>query len=210
VPIALNCQLVRYCEVLGLIAGTLGFTEEAIKWKATAHERAQRIRDLCWNDREGFFFEYDFVNRKQLPFWSLCAYWAVWAGVATEDQVARMSAHLPRFEQARGLTVTDKLYPSPHREFPTLQWAYPYCWPPLMMMVTEALAGKSGEAAARRAGAKYLEWVLQRYDETGTVWEKYVAVPGEAETAERYGTVSFYSWAAASIAVIGRLLGLDQ
>lgn len=210
VPVALNCQLVRYCEVLGLIAATLGFTDEATEWKATARKRAQRIQDLCWNEGEGFFFEYDFVNRMQLPVWSLCAFWAVWAGVATESQVARMTNHLSRFEQPRGLTVTDRLYPSPHPEFPVLQWAYPYCWPPLMMMVAEALTGTPGEAAARRASANYLAWVLQRFEETGTVWEKYLAVPGEPQAPERYGTVSFYSWAAASVAVIGRYLGLDQ
>lgn len=208
VPIALNCQLVRYCEVLALIAGTLGLAEEAQKWKQASQERAQLIREFCWDNDEGFFFEYDFVSRRQLPIWSLCAYWTVWANVATQQQTIRMSEQLRRFEHERGLTVTDKLYPSPHPEFPVLQWAYPYCWPPFMMMIVEAFIGKPGEQDAKRAGEKYLAWVIDRYEETGSVWEKYLASPEAIEAPERYATVGSYGWSVASVAQIGRLIDL--
>lgn len=210
VPIALNCQLVRYCDVLAMMAEILALPHEATKWREASQRRAQLIRDLCWDDDQGFFFEFDFVNRRQLPIWSLCAYWAVWANVATEQQTARMSEHLRRFEQERGLTVTDKLYPSPHPEFPILQWAYPYCWPPFMMMVVEAFIGKPGEQLAKSAGEKYLAWVIKRYDETGAVWEKYLALPDEVETTERYSTVGSYGWSFASVVQIGRLVDLDR
>lgn len=210
VPVALNAQLVRYCEVLGLIAETLGFADEAADWRRAAQVRAQRIRDLCWDGEAGFFFEYDFVHDRQIPVWSLCAYWTVWAKVATEDQTRRLVEHLPRFEHARGLTVTDKLYPSPHPEFPVLQWAYPYCWPPLMMIVVEALSKTSASTYVKSVGVNYLKWVVQRYEETGTVWEKYLAVPEVTARSERYDTVSFYGWSCASVVEIGRLVGLDQ
>ncbi len=209
VPIALNSQLVRYCEVLGLIADKLAFADEAAAWRRDARVRAQRIRDLCWNNREGFFFEYDFVHDRQIPVWSLCAYWTVWADVATDEQTRRLIEHLPRFAHSRGLTVTDKLYPSPHPEFPVLQWSYPYCWPPLMIMVVEALGKTSASSYVKSVGINYLNWVLQRYEETGTVWEKYLAVPDAIEQTERYGTVSFYGWSAAAVVEIGRFVGLD-
>lgn len=210
VPLALNSQLVRYCEVLGLIAQKLGLVHEAAEWQDAAKERAQRIHDLCWSEDEGFFFEYNFVTSRQIPVWSLCAYWTVWANIASEDQIRRMVSHLPRFEHERGLTVTDRLYPSPHPEFPTLQWSYPYCWPPLMMMVVSALSKTKAVAAAASIGINYLKWVVQRYEDTGTVWEKYLAVPNATEQAERYDTVSFYGWSCASVVQIGRLVGLDR
>jgi alpha,alpha-trehalase len=210
VPVALNCQLVRYCEVLGLIADKLGFAADADEWRYIAKARGQRIRDLCWNEEKGFFFEYDFVNERQIPVWSLCAYWTVWANVATETQTRRVAEHLSRFEQSRGLTVTDKLYPSPHPEFPVLQWAYPYCWPPLITMVLGALSKTSASAYIQTIGINYLSWVIERYEETGTVWEKYLAVPDATEQDERYGTVSFYGWSCASVVQIGRLVGLDE
>lgn len=210
VPIALNAQLVRYCEVLGRIAVKLGLTREAGEWIEAAQVRSQRIRDLCWSESQGFFFEYDFVRDRQIAVWSLCAYWAVWAGVATEGQTRQLAEHLPRFQQERGLTVTDRLYPSPHPEFPALQWAYPYCWPPLVMMVVEAFDGSAASTLVRDIGINYLDWVVRRYEETGTVWEKYLAVPDTTERSERYDTVSFYGWSCASVVQIGRFLGLDQ
>ncbi len=208
VPIALNSQLVRYCEVLALTAATLGFGQEAAEWRSAGQQRAQRVRDLCWNDTEGFFFEYNFVDGHQIPVWSLCAYWTIWANVATEEQALRMVEHLPRFEHERGLTVTDRLYPSPHPEFPALQWSYPYCWPPLMMMVLTALTKTTASARLANVGTNYLKWVIRRYEETGTVWEKYLAVPEATELTERYSTVSFYGWSCASVVQIGRLVGL--
>lgn len=208
VPIALNCQLVRYCEVLGLIAQKLSFAAEATEWHNAAQERAQHIRELCWNEEAGFFFEYNFVDRRQIPVWSLCAYWTVWADIATAEQTQRLVENLPRFEQARGLTVTDRLYPSPHPEFPQLQWSFPYCWPPLATMVVSALSSIPS-APVVAIGIKYLSWVIQRFEETGTVWEKYMAVPDAVEEPERYKTVSFYGWSCASVVQIGRLIGLN-
>jgi len=210
VPIALNAQLVRYCEVLGLMADKLGFSAEATHWRKSAQTRAQRLRELCWNEQEGFFFEYNFVEARQIPVWSLCAYWTVWANVATPRQTERMAQHIARFAKPGGLTVTDKLYPSPHPEFPVLQWAYPYCWPPLMMMVVECMRRSPAAFEIREAALNYLRSVLDRYDSTGTVWEKYLAVPDLAEQNERYGTVSFYGWSCASVVEIGRMIGLDE
>lgn len=209
VSVALNAQLVRYCEVLALIAERLGLPDEAKKWQASAKQRADRLNALCWNDQEGFYFEYNFVEGRQTPVWSLSAYWAVWAGVANSEQTERMAKHIARFSQPRGLTVTDKFYPSPHPEFPVLQWAYPFCWPPLMMMVVESMRETSAAPQVREVATNYLKWVIDRYEATGTVWEKYVAVPDIEEQAERYGTVSFYSWSCASVVEIGRQLRFD-
>ena len=210
VPIALNCQLVRYCEVLALMAGRIGLGDEMAEWKGAAQIRAQRIRDLCWNESEGFFFEYNFQERRQIPVWSLCAYWTVWAGIATASQTERLIENLPRFEHGRGLTVTDRLYDSPHPEFPVLQWAYPYCWPPLVVMVVQGLVHANRRDVAERVGTNYLRWVLQRFEETGTVWEKYEAVADAPEQPdERYGTVNFYGWSSASVVEIGRMIGLQ-
>jgi alpha,alpha-trehalase len=210
VPIALNCQLVRYCEVLGLIADQLGFAAEAETWRMDSGRRAETIRQLCWDESAGFFLEYDFRKDRRGSVRSLCAYWTVWAGVATAEQTSRLIEHLPHFEFEHGLAVTDKLYPSPHPEFPQLQWAYPFCWPPLVMMVVTALERVDEHAVASRVGTTYLEWVLECYRDTGTVWEKYLAVPATSTSDERYETVSFYGWSAASVVDIGRIIGLDR
>ncbi|HVY20965.1 MAG TPA: trehalase family glycosidase [Bauldia sp.] len=211
VPLATNAQLVRYADVLGLIATELGFVDEAAEWRRKAETRARLIRELCWNEREGFFFEYDHVRGEQIPVWSLCGYWPLWAGVATEAQAQSLVKHLARFEHDRGLTFTDRIYPSPFPEFPVLQWSYPYCWPPTMTMTVAALAKGGYREEARRVGVKYLDWVVTEHEKTGKLWEKYVVVPGVAEDAvERYDAPSFHGWASGSVAAIGRIIELDK
>ena len=118
--------------------------------------------------------------------------------------------NLPRFEQPNGLTFTDRIYPSPFPEFPVLQWSYPYCWHPLVTMVVEALVGHGYQAEAKRVGEAYLGWVISEFERTGKLWEKIIGVPDTVETTvERYENAPFHGWASGSMAVIGRLIGLQ-
>jgi hypothetical protein len=78
-------------------------------------------------------------------------------------------------------------------------------------MVVKVLAGIPGHTnSATRVALKYLNWVVQRYEDTGTVWEKYVALPQEDEPAERYDTVKFYGWSCASVVDLGRQVGFGK
>jgi alpha,alpha-trehalase len=211
VPVATNAQLVRYAQVLSRMAMALGLAAEAEDWARDAALRTERINAFCWDDAEGFFFEYDHVAGRRGSVWSLCAYWMLWAGAATDEQAARLVRNLARFEQPHGLTFTDRIYPSPFPEFATLQWSYPYCWPPVMTMTVVALATRGYAADATRVGSAYLDLVLTQYEASGNLWEKYIVVPDlEEDTVERYGTASFHGWASASVAVIGRAIGLDR
>ncbi len=211
VPVALNSQLAKYASTLARVADTLGFSGEAAEWKREFERRAALIRSLCWDEKEGFYFERNFAQGRLLPEWSLCAYWTMWAGVATAEQAARLVGNLRRFRHGGGLTFTDRIYPSPYPEFPLLQWSFPYCWPPTMVMVVDALNAYGFHAEAAEVGAAYLGEVIQQYRATGSLWEKYIPVPGLTEkSAERYENVAFHGWSSASVAVIGRSIGLER
>ena len=148
VPLLTNCALVSYADATAEVAEALGDISGAATWRAEAERRAERIRALCWDEQTGFFLEYNYALKKRLPYRSLCAYWTLWAGVATPEQAASLVAQLGDFETAHGLTVTDKAYPSPHPEFENLQWAYPLGWPPLHLIVIEGLARYGYEKGA--------------------------------------------------------------
>ncbi len=211
VPVALNSQLAKYAAVLAQIAAALGFDQEANGWRREFEKRAELIRALCWDEGEGFYFEHNYVNGGRLPEWSLCAYWTMWAGVATAEQAARLAGNLGRFQHGAGLTFTDRFYPSPYPEFPVLQWSFPYCWPPSMVMVVDALEKYGFHGEARQVGEAYLGEVIRQYRLTGKLWEKYIVVPGLTEEAsERYDNVAFHGWSSAAVAIIGRLIGLEK
>ncbi len=209
-PLITNCVLVNFAANLAHFARRLGRETEALRWEDDAAARAERIRDLMWDEESGGFFEYDFVAGKRLPVWSLNAYWPLWAGVATDAQARKMAAQLPRFRQPHGLVFTDREYASPHPEFTWLQWGYPAGWPPAQIMVAEALA-RYGELGAARAFARdFLALQMRLHAETGKLWEKYNVVEGSLRFGvERYETPPLHGWSSASVVLLGRLVRRD-
>jgi alpha,alpha-trehalase len=206
-PLQTNCLLVHYARVLARIAALLGRPDDAYAHDDEAERRAAQIRDLCWDADAGFFFEYNWEEGRRGSVWSVCAYWTLWAEVATPEQAAALVAHLPRFEAAGGATFTDRAYPSPHPEFAHLQWSWPAGWPPMHIMLVEALGRYGDHADARRIAEKYLRLMLDLYDATGKLWEKYNVVERNTiipvERAENY---PFHGWTSSAVVLFGRLL----
>lgn len=207
-PVMTNAALVRYARNLAWMAGTLGWPDEAARWDAEAGARAERMRSLLWDEAAGFFFEYHYERGVRLPYYTLGAYFALWAGVPTPAQAARMVEALALFEQPHGLAFTPEPYPSPHPEFTTLQWNYPSAWPPFQLIVMEGLSRYGYHEAAGRLARRFLTTMLDQYDRTGKLWEKYNAVAGGLAglPEERYAAPPFHGWSAALVAVLGRRL----
>jgi alpha,alpha-trehalase len=206
-PVQTNCALVRYADTLALIADALGRHEDVTVWKTDARVRRDRINDLCWNDEKQFYFDYHYIRGEQLPYWSLSGYWPLWADVATEKQARGMVGNLARFEQPAGLAQTDQRYPSPHPEFEWVQFQYPAGWPPIHMIIVEALDRYGYTGEARRIAGKYLSVMMRTYSHTGKLWEKYNVVEGNLSfPKERYRVPPMHGWSSAAVVVLGDYL----
>jgi alpha,alpha-trehalase len=210
-PLITNCILVNFAENLALFAERLNRpATEVHQWREAAQARAETIRRLHWCEREAAFFEYDFVAGQRLPIWSLNAYWPLWSGVATPAQAESMRAHLQRFRKTHGLAFNAIDYPSPHPEFQWLQWGWPAGWPPAQIMVAEALIRYGHRMDAHGFSSDFLALQLRLHAETGKLWEKYNVVEGSLRFAkERYETPPLRGWSAASVVLLGRMLGLQ-
>ncbi len=206
-PLITNCALVRYCDTLSWMAGILDWEDELLAWQEEKARRSNLIQDLCWDASQGFFFEYNFQKKTQLPYWSLSAFWAMWAGVASKAQAQDMVRNLERFEHAFGLAQTDRAYPSPHPEYAALQWDFPHGWPPSHVIVVDALEAYGYEVEARRIARKFVELQLRLYGTTGRLWEKYNVVEGNLDLPrERYPSVPMHGWSSAALAYLGNML----
>ncbi len=211
VPLITNCILVNFARNLARMAVHLGRAAEAAEWETQAETRSALIRRHNWSEVTSCFFEYDFVAGRHVPVWSLNAYWPLWAGVATVGQAAAMVGHLDRFRHPHGLAFTDITYPSPHPEFTWLQWGRPAGWPPAQIMVAEALKRYGYNKEASATAIAFLTLQLRLFAETGKLWEKYNVVEGSLRFAkERYGVPPLHGWSSASVALLGRFLGLDR
>jgi alpha,alpha-trehalase len=198
-PLILNCALVKYADDLAITAIELRRAEEASYWQRESARRAALVRDLCWDPRQRWFFEYDYVQKTRLPYWGIYATWALWAGVATRSQAAGVAANLSRFLTPHGLTETDRVYDDP-TGLGNLQWMYPLGWPPSQMNAVEGLDRYGYHDLAREIARRYVELqvAVHKTQATDYVWEKYDVVTGAAAGSP------FHGWSAAAVAVLGR------
>jgi len=158
-----------------------------------------------FGDNLGFFFDYHVPRRQRLPYWSLCGYWPLWAGIASQDQAERMVKNLDRFAQPHGLAQTDIAYPSPHPEFEWVQWSHPAGWPTMQIIVVESLIKYGFEEKAQEIAQTYLTLILNLYQQTGELWEKYNVVKGNLEfPVERYTVPPMHGWTSATVVLFGK------
>jgi len=212
VPLITNACLVHVADVLAGLCAQLGRPDDERRWSAEAQRRGAAMRELCWDPATSFFHEYDVVSGRRLPFRSLSAYWAMWAGVATADQAASLVDQLEAFRGPHGVAFTDRPYPSPHPEFTHLQWQHPAGWPPMQVVVVQALQRYGYHDEARSLAHDFVALQVDVHARTGSLWEKYDVVAGGVDLpVERYPAVPMHGWASGSAAVLGAVAfeGLD-
>jgi putative isomerase len=109
----LNSYLVRECRAFAKLSKLFGKAGDAVAYRAKADKLAEKIRELCWNEEDGIFYD----SLVQLPeggqrpevgvfMWAapqppvnelsqltvkhIGAFATLWAGVATPEQAERM------------------------------------------------------------------------------------------------------------------------
>lgn len=59
-------------------------------WFQRAAFRKDRIDQYLWNDSKKLYFDYDTVKQRQINYESVTAFWALWAGCASEEQAWKL------------------------------------------------------------------------------------------------------------------------
>lgn len=189
-PIDLNCLLYKYEVDLAWIFKILGNSKKAEKYNLRAQKRKTIVSDLMWNEEKGFFFDYDYQNKRQSSFFSLAGFYPLWCGLATREQAKKMKENLSIFECAGGLANTQKEGLSDIFK----QWDYPNAWPNQQWIVIRGLKNYSFRKDAKRLADKWLEMNRKVYEKTGTFWEKYNAVTLAKGKSGRYPTQKGFGW----------------
>jgi alpha,alpha-trehalase len=195
-PIDLNCLLYKYERDLAYAQRVLGDEDKAVKWEQAAHKRRMTINDLMWSDMRSFYYDYDYKKERRGNVNSLAAYFALWAGVASEKQAAKLVSNLRKFEQRGGLTTTDTM---PLSQFvpggQPLQWAYPNGWAPLHYIVVRGLQKYGYREEARRIALKWINTNYKWFTKNGVFLEKYnVAQPDKPPTKGLYPSQTGFGW----------------
>ncbi len=202
-PIDLNCYLFKYEIDFSKYCTILGNINQSRKWMNVAEERKKLINRYMWEEKEGLFYDYNFVNKRRSPVKSLASYVSLWCNLATRKQAKKMVEALDLFEYPGGLAVCDQDYGMPQR-----QWNYPNGWPPLEWLTIVGLRKYGYIERAHTIQKKWIRLCVELFEKTGHFWEKYDVVqrqPGSCD--RRYETQKGFSW---TNAILLALCGLER
>lgn len=208
-PIDLNSYLHKYEKDFAKTANILGNKEEERFWEDRAAYRHRAMKQYMWNEKEGFFFDYDYINNIQSKFYSLAGFVPMWGKMATYEEAKRMVKKLPLFETEYGLTVTAKESLPPTLSFKDVpeafrysierlmkpkQWDYPHIWAPLEYLTVIGLLRYGFLEDAIRIMKKSVKTNIEIYKKYGALLEKIDATTGEKAQSFWYQNQLGFGW----------------
>lgn len=206
VSVDLNSLLYKYemdfAEVLekefgGKLPSLGGHFSDASWWRKQAAARKRAMMDLMWDDSRGFFFDYDFVNRKRSAYISATGLYPLWAKMldasdaADRERARRMAVYArEKLEEPAGLAASAEESVAAARRHDARQWDYPYGWPPHQILAWQGFKNYGMDAAAGELAYRWLYTIAKNaHDYNGTIPEKYNVVTGSHAVFVEYGNV---------------------
>jgi|SRR5579872_770789 len=174
-PVCLNSLLYKTEKDFEQMSNLLGHPEQARNWQARAAERQQRMMKYFWDEREGLFFDYNFVTHKRSEYEYATTFYPLWAGLASKAQAQAVVHNLKLFEQPGGLATS--------RFESQAQWDFPYGWAPLHLLAVEGMRRYEYGTEADRIAGKFLLTVLDNFKREHNIREKYNMVTRSSETS---------------------------
>lgn len=194
--IDLQCLLFKYEMDLAAVTG-------ADEWLHRALRRKEAVDRYLWDPKDGVYYDYNIKTRKpHKTCYSATALWALWCGIASPDQASSLVVRLlPFIEGPGGLASTSKIPDS------KWQWDWPAGWAPHQILAWEGLEKYGFEDDARRLATKWANLVLDVWERTGKVYEKYNVMgskkPEEilAEYGNQGSDTTGFGWTNASYSI---------
>jgi len=178
-PVCLNSLLYKEEVDLREMAAILGHHEDAEKWQRHANDRRERMDKYLWDESRGLYFDYDVATNKRSTYEYATTFYPLWVGAASKAQAEAVTRNLKLFEHAGGLAM------SLHET--GAQWDFPYGWAPIHLIAIEGLKRYGHNAEADRISFNFLHMVLEDFERTKTMFEKYDVVTRASKTRIRVG-----------------------
>ncbi|MFT4523499.1 MAG: alpha,alpha-trehalase [Bacteroidia bacterium] len=194
-----RCMDFNAVDLNALLYGYEMFLHEAaikLNWhfkdfyKERAGKRKGLMTELLWNKEKGWFFDYDFVNKRQSEVYAISGLQPMFMGLATDEQAKRILANLPLLERKYGVATTNEV--AGCRDY---QWAYPVVWPPMVYLTVKSLDQYGFKVDAKRIAEKYIDLHSKLFEKHGKLFEKTDAETGELSNAD-YDAEPMLGWTA--------------
>jgi alpha,alpha-trehalase len=148
-----------------------GMEQQMSAWRTDAYHfaaetRKTALQNYCWNEAEGWFFDFDWRAGQQTGVWSLAGAYPLYCGLASAEQAQRMAQNIAeKFLKPGGVVTT--------LQATSQQWDAPNGWAPLQWIVVEGLRNYGHESLAREIARRFVALAEKVYLATGKMMEKY-------------------------------------
>ena len=169
IPVDLNCLLVSLEQTIAQAYAQLKQQRLARHFANLAKKRIAAIQTYCWDEKEKFFCDYDFVAGKSTGVMSGAGPFALFCNVATREQAADSAAYIAKhLLKDGGLVATE--YDNGQ------QWDSPNGWAPLQWVAIKGLRSYGHDYLADEIKQRWIASNLKLYKEEGKMVEKYNVV----------------------------------
>lgn len=200
VPIDLNCLLYLYEHDLQKAYEVLGEEKKVEKFKKLSFARERTISKLMWDKSVGYYFDFDFVNRKRSHLITIAGVYPLNVGLASPAQARRVVEVINHELHKRWGVVQSVNFVQ------NFQWDYPNGWPPMQLRTVEGLLRYGYSSLAKKIILRWLSLNIKVFRETGHLWEKYDVVHGRIGVPDRYPTPYGFAWTNATFLIMVKIL----
>ncbi len=169
IPVDLNCLLYHLEKTLGKAYQLSGDLLRSEKLETLACKRRLAIEEYCWNEKMGFYFDYDYVTGQQKDSWTLAACFTLFFKISSKDQADKAAKVIKeKFMSQGGLKTTT--------EFTNQQWDAPNGWAPLQWITIMGLLNYHHIELANDIAKRWMSLNQKVFENTGKMMEKYNVV----------------------------------
>lgn len=188
IPVDLNSLLYHLELTIAKAYALKNEPDKSRSFAQKARDRKLAILKYCWNDKEDFFMDYDFVAKTNTPVFSLAGLYPLFFQIAAPEQAEKVAAQTEQyFLYPGGLPSTLLLTGQ--------QWDAPNGWAPLQWMSYRGLKHYGYEGLADTLEARWTKIIEEEYRESGKLLEKYnVVFPAVPGGGGEYPTQDGFGW----------------
>ena len=188
VPVDLNALMFKMEKLLARASQESGDAASASKYETLATARQKAIESHLWNDKEGWYADYDLKSKKVRNQLTAAALFPLYVKAAAQDRAEKVAAATSsRLLKPGGIATTTVNSGQ--------QWDAPNGWAPLQWVAAEGLQNYGQEKVSKDVTWRFLKNVQHTYDREKKLVEKYdVSTTGTGGGGGEYPLQDGFGW----------------
>jgi alpha,alpha-trehalase len=188
IPVDLNCLLYDLEILLAKYHQKLGDDGKTDFYANLANKRKAAINKYCWDEENGFYFDYNFEEQKSTEVYSMAGALPLFVQLASTEQAAKTAKALEGKLLVKGGFVATTIKTG-------LQWDFPNGWAPSQWFAVQGLLHYGKKELAHEAMSRWIKTMETHFAKEKMLMEKYdVCNPESLAGGGEYSVQEGFGW----------------